>query len=740
MSGPYRTDLPGCTPEPLISYLKALGVFRIVSEQLCSSTRASWEGDSFLLYGSFDIERLLRFFLHEYCPTPVVAPWGGGSGFFPKDNKFAITAIRTSETPRLALFREAIAVVDRTLGDELVRKGKLDGSQKRELRQRLRSVLPDASILWLDAAFMTTGERQVFAPLLGTGGNDGRLDFSQNFMQRVCDVILAPDPSQNEHRLRLALLGSGGVGAREIPGQSGSRKRPQSPLLVSASVGQFDPGGVGGPNGVPGFEADSLVNPWDFVLMIEGTMLLTGAVARRLGSGSVTAAFPFTVSASASGWETVANGERVTARAELWMPLWQRPTSLAEIGYLLAEGRAQVGSRSARTGVDVARAVAGLGVDRGISAFQRYGFLQRSGLNFLAAPLGRMEVRGRDGVHLLTDVDQWLYQLQRVTLRADGPGRASRMLRQIEEAIFRYCRYGGAARLRMVLAALGQAQRQLSRSPDLQSLLSPLPRLSPRWLRACDDGSIELRLAAALASIDGAVGSIRRQLEPVALRNGYWRWVEPGPGVVWQGENLVRNLAAVLGRRHLEAQTIGVGNERIGSDVDSSTPNPELRSHLSVSLGDVRQFLYGNVNDRLLCDLFWALTAIDWWHCTPDDLPADGAADAYDLPRVFALLKLLYLTRPLQLQGMEPVRLVPDRAILARLAAGDVVQACSLAERRLRASGLRPLGSTSLGRRLSPDLILSSTAHSRLAAALLLPIRQQNAMARLVLHPVKPPQ
>ena len=34
--------LAGCTPEPLMSYLKAIGVFRLVSEQADASARGCW--------------------------------------------------------------------------------------------------------------------------------------------------------------------------------------------------------------------------------------------------------------------------------------------------------------------------------------------------------------------------------------------------------------------------------------------------------------------------------------------------------------------------------------------------------------------------------------------------------------------------------------------------------------------------------------------------------------------------
>ena len=42
---------------------------------------------------------------------------------------------------------------------------------------------------WLDVCFVLGEDGPSFFPLLGTGGNDGRLDFTNNFMQRLADVI-----------------------------------------------------------------------------------------------------------------------------------------------------------------------------------------------------------------------------------------------------------------------------------------------------------------------------------------------------------------------------------------------------------------------------------------------------------------------------------------------------------------------------------------------------------------------
>ena len=75
------------------------------------------------------------------------------------------------------------------------------------------------------------------------------------------------------------------------------------------------------------------------------------------------------------------------------MPLWSARFSIDELRCLLTEGRAALNGKPTRDGLDFARAVAQLGIDRGIDGFQRYAFLMRSGKAFLATPLNRMKVQ-----------------------------------------------------------------------------------------------------------------------------------------------------------------------------------------------------------------------------------------------------------------------------------------------------------------------------------------------------------
>lgn len=73
--------LHGRTPEPLMLYLKALGILQLVAEQTGPEARGAWRVGVFLLSSMFDKDALIGFFLEEYRPTPIAAPWAGRLAF-----------------------------------------------------------------------------------------------------------------------------------------------------------------------------------------------------------------------------------------------------------------------------------------------------------------------------------------------------------------------------------------------------------------------------------------------------------------------------------------------------------------------------------------------------------------------------------------------------------------------------------------------------------------------------------
>ena len=705
--------LPGCTPIPLAHYLKALGVLRLVSEQLpAASVRGRWRNDVFVLEAEFDEAALIRFFLNDYRPTPILAPWNGGSGFYPSDNQKAIAALEATTDDRRAPYRAALAVAHACVAD-LRLTDKPDKEAKEKLLLACRNRLPEEALAWLDCAYVLTDAGAKFPPLLGTGGNDGRLEFTNNFMQRLTEVI---DSDGRPTKGSAGWL------------QSALFNTTSDKSAYGAPIGQFFPGGAGGFNAGPGFEGRGMVNPWDYLLMMEGAVLFAAASVKRLGvTGDGTLVYPFCVRQAGVGYGSAAASDEKDARCEMWMPLWENSTNLAELQALLGEGRAQVGGRTARTGVDFMRAAVSLGVDRGISGFQRYGFQVRNGLAYFATPLDRVAVRRNTKVDLLADVETWLerFRSKAASTNPEPPSSVARALRVLEDAIFGLCREGNPANVQQVLIALGQGEKAMARSlrwTRESAFLRPITGLSTRWLHEANNGSTEFRLAASLAATAGRYGQDwrpwRAHLEPVAGGIGgktWFHWLDlDSNDVCWHEGSPVDVLNAAFARRLVRAEQAGL----------DALPD---RTQVPVSLADVAAFIEGQINDALFADLLWGCSLIDF---APPFEPLRGPSregGESRPPAFFALLKLAFAGRL-----EDGIRIPLQAAIHQRAAAGDSLRASELAVRRLRASGVVP----AIDR--AP---MDRDAARRAAAALLFPLgpKQLSALREAVARPALQP-
>ncbi len=755
--------LLGCTPEPLMNYLKALGVLRIVSEQVDSSACGCWRNGVFELQCELSEEELLEFFLVQYAPTPIVSPWNGDGGFLGESGASVETMreIEKLEDSRLAPLRTVIASIRkisalrdfetaRQRAKELEKRKKAKKSTVTEIEElaevkkrvkqiknsivaSLRNDLPDQTQTWLDACMVIDLDGFSAAPVLGSGGVDGRMEFSANFMANVLSYF---GSEQAEKWIGKALFDRGDA------------------RLLETSIGQFAPGRIGGPNATQGMEGSSSLNPCDYILMLEGVVLLGGAVSRRLGQrDDPKAAFPFTVRASSAGHGSLAANEAKDARGELWLPLWERPASLAEISMLFAEGRSELGGRQCRTAVDFARAVASFGVDRGINSFTRQGFLKRNGLAFLATSLGRFDVRARGEVDLIREVDPWLTRL-RMACGDDAPSRFRTATRRIDTAIFDFCRYGGTPYFASILCALGRAEREMANGDSFRidrktgrSKLPPLTGLTPKWIEAANDGSVEFRLALSLAAIfdrEQKVGPIRANLEPIEWNHvKRAEWATKDRRVVWNSSDLSDNLASVLARRMIDTARLGC----------SRLP---LESRYVVPLDAVAAFLTGDADDERIEQLLWGLTLVNHASERAALPPLDIVPTP--LPRTYALLKLLFLPAPVVLErdvsgrvqkvllareGQDGLIVRPEPQILASLQSdrrNSISDACRVALRRLRASGITPMPhSTTNGKNRDSDWdeVGNGISGRRLAASLLFPLASHSLMSlfNLVIRP-----
>ena len=767
---PERLTLRGCSPTPLASYLKALGVLRLLSSRTNNvsgkpadpEVRGWWDGEQFHLGTALGRGGVSEFFLYDYAPSPVIAPWNGGSGFYRSDNKDGFRPLASEGVARrFQPFSLAIRVSRDTL-QSLGLSVRPQGKSKAQLVAMLRARLPDAALPWLDAALVLSGERLRFPQLLGTGGNDGRLDFTNNLMRRLV----------SESRPTGIFNASSGAPS---PVSMGLLENAlfDTPIheLASVKVGQFSPGGAGGPNAGTGYEGEATVNPWDYVLMLEGAATFACAATRRHQSNAMgRASFPFTVAASGAGWGGIAAIDESEARAEFWAPLWTRPARFCEIEALFGEGRAVTNGRTASDGLGFARAVATLGVSRGFSEFQRYGFFKRAGKNHYAAAIGRRRSESSPGAQLLADLDRggWLRQVRRFGRDSNQPASVRNAVKGMEDSFFELLAPDCPRQaIQSALVAIGRLGAWLSISAKGRETVAPPPLLSRAWLLRADDASPEFRIASALAALgiaprnpegDSYSAESQSRVQPAPpmaahlapltsgpsdgfegttffrgqrlRRRRRWASADRPPTVVWSHGGLVANMVAVLERRLVEASVRGLGDK-------------PLSGASFVRLSDVAVFLTGGFDDghcaALLAGMVWARPV--WLSSKEKQLVSRqiGPPFAYSaLKPIFSTNKALKRAGAIPDNGSLPV----PPSLVGQLRMGGQSQDGKTTDRavrtafsRARSSGLSspyaPTRSTSGTSTPCGGRIGVGVQAERLTAAMLIPISDRGLASLL---------
>jgi RHS repeat-associated protein len=235
-------------------------------------------------------------------------------------------------------------------------------------------------------------------PLLASGGGEASGQYIVNHQQRLKSALL-DDQAQSRVRLMASLTGGSQPGTLE--GNSMGAMYFPSLMKVPNAGQDFLP------------NPQRRVNPWDFILLLEGCLVWSMAATRRKGMTSERASFPFYCRSSFGGStmigpKEVEGAENSIANGELWCPTWDSPTTLPEVQRIFGEGRIQVGDRVCSRALDFALAMTGLGTDRGIQAFHRYSLLERSGsgrqTTLLAVPSGCFVPQHATGLALLTDL------------------------------------------------------------------------------------------------------------------------------------------------------------------------------------------------------------------------------------------------------------------------------------------------------------------------------------------------
>ena len=524
-----RHVLVGLQPEPLASYLAGLGLIRLIGEQADPAAISAWSPDGLVIETS--VADLASWLTERYQPTPVLSPWNSGSGFGVKDvePKKRLSQLLGDPSPRLAGFRDAVSAANDVMARAraagwITDDGKGD---KQRVVQEFRNRCPEPLLPWIDACVTLAADKAMFPPLLGTGGNDGRLDFSTNFHEQLLAVL---DASAQGRARSLGL-------ARDLLAGT------QTERLAGAPVGQFDPAGTGGQGSSPFGAAGVAGQP---------------------------------VEVRAAGRRRSAVRRRCVPAASARRGPGGDPVHRQVLAGRFGERRGRRGV--ARRGVDAAL-VCAVYPGRDQSTVRRGPCV----LAWPPGPAGRRLLRGYPGARRgsrgerVRPLRAAAAQRPRVRRGAAGPGggggqaggaarrqdrglgvvdsEAARppgpsapRLRQFEAAHLRYARDGGALALRDLLAALTSLEQAVGRSGRLREQIPVRrPPAARDFLHVLiedkDQECPELRIAVGIAScIAGAspqrARSMRQLLLPVdpgdpadrAHRDGRWRDAPVVPG------------------------------------------------------------------------------------------------------------------------------------------------------------------------------------------------------------------
>ncbi len=704
--------LEGCRPEPLGSYLKAVGLLRAVATQADPNVTGHWDGDRFVLGSELARGDLQQFLLCRWVPTPVVSPWNKDGGIKATGLHGKAADIAASNDARLRGYQAALARAQSVLADteRLVEEAQHAGTrlddraQKRVLLQLLRNRLPDEAILWLDAVASIADDVR-YSPLLATGGNDGRDDFSKRYMEGV----LAGLALERQRPAR------GGPGPEERARRWLEAALFDAPAsLQHAPVGMFFAGQADVPSSPIG--DTSVANPWDLVLALEGTLAFASALARRAGTAQPTSTFPFMLAFGTVGNAAAATDE--AGKGELWAPLWDRPAGWPEVQRLLTEGRLEWRYRQAQTPVDAVRAVVTLGVDRGVRAFSRHLIVQRRGRSHLAQAVGRIAVRERQQVTVLSDVDDWVAWLR----RSGPPATLRQALGVLDRTLWDAAGRDDPGAYLRVLNAVAACDEVVGRTPSIRARVGPISSLdAARWWPVIDDGTPEVRLAAALAGARDTDGTSLRTLVWPQQRSGRGRltWSERPVVAGFGRRGLPAVLTDVLVARSIPGDTPGTdrrnahpADHRPGPGVRPAFPRWSLEAHLS----DIAALVAAELDEDRLCQVLAALLVLEGWsRAARPERTAESSVIRDRLPSPgFALLAPFYFPLPLVL-GADALELLAQPQWARMLRAGQLGRVLDEARLRWRMAGREPAPqhTAALAAGLDPHVI---------ATALLVPL------------------
>jgi CRISPR-associated protein Csx17 len=506
--------LPGLAPDTVGNYLASLGLLSLAARRW-ATVRACWrDGQFVLINGPADLAALRV----ELVGIAEQRGWSGYSRSW--------------------------------------RKAQMSDTQKKTAAatSRWRSQEAGEMEINLFQAHVALGDRLVFNPLFGSGGNAGRRNFAIGW-QAAETALAKPNRRWTRQRLTDDL-------------DSYLTGKPCECLGDFSAGSWFSAANKTYNSGTEKPFRDGQVTPWAMVLACEAFPLLQGGASRQLGvHRRAGGAFPFVTAPAAPG----SAGEAGKSVGEVWLPVWHRPMSVAEAAALFGRGRAEVNGRGATTAAAFSAAVVQRGVDAGIDEFRRFVLIRTTSENTFESRLAdTIPVRERGstaqanavGVALgLRDAlppdrkkgKRWIYA------GLQGP---------VDRALVDIATRSGPETARALVDALIAALQGVDRNRNHRKHKVRFELLPAAWRESLigehEPVTPEISLALALASLRPTptlTSNGSRQVTAPMLaywlgaenRGSWWTIQEAVPlRRIWGGGGFVANAASVLQRRLAE--------------------------------------------------------------------------------------------------------------------------------------------------------------------------------------------
>ncbi|MBI1745748.1 MAG: type I-U CRISPR-associated protein Csx17 [Acidobacteria bacterium] len=580
---------------------------------------------------------------------------------------------------------------------------------------RGRSAEAISNVRLLDAHIAGVGRNQ-FNPVLYTGGKIGQRDL-EKAMAESSKLIATSEKMGIVGWLESTLYGESTISLPEVPSVG--------TWFLQANK-MFNTGqGSGSHEAKKGAKQkwfrEGQLSPWSFLLALEGALLLSGSVSRRLSANARSyAVFPFITDIPSPKSEN----EVGLVKAEFWAPLWKHPASLPEVRALLERGQARIGQRTAKSPYEFAIAARSAGVDVGITKFVRFVLRQTTSSQvYEAVPGERIKVgSARDNESpLVEQIIPWLDRLPYEPRDSKQKGKFKGLRGPVEDAIICIAEWpDDAERWQRLLLLLAEMQSRIDRNKDLRERCRALNWLDAGWFdKAWPVPPVEIEIARAIASI-GASGEMPMLANIFGVgfdKSGVPQFSGKGrpQRAIWHNGEVVRLMAEVLQRRLV--------------DTDAVSPLP-LFSRRFCSTETISAFLSSAVDSEMIGHWIPVLSLIQWREASTSSEQLQTAVSVHPADGAFLLQALFRpLFSPYQLQIGEK-KLFPDhlrphaamtRRLLNLIRQGELSEAIQFAQGRYLAAGHSIV--------LPPFDI--NEDYERIAASLLIPIRSFDVVAGL---------